>query len=128
MLVRVAVLNPAADTVTTYEPTARSGNRNVPPLVEVVSFVIPVCASFRVIFAFATTAPVGSITVPETAPTIRNCAQALDDNKIVSANSPVTFIYTLGFFACGFITIPSSEIGWALRSSPARLFSRHGAL
>src|SRR5262245_15755583 len=113
MLVRVAVLNPGADTVTTYEPTARSGNRNVPPLVEAASFVIPVCASFRVIFAPATTAPVGSLTVPETAPTIRNCAQAPDDNKIVSANSPVTFKYTLGFFARGFITKPPSEMGWA---------------
>src|SRR5262249_15118842 len=111
MLMRVAVLNPAAVTVTSYEPTAKSGNKNVPPLVEVVSFRTPVCASFKVTLALATTAPVGSRMVPETAPTIRNCAQALGASKIVSANSPVTFKYTLGFFACGFITNPPSEKG-----------------
>jgi hypothetical protein len=49
--------------------------------------------------------------VPETAPTIRNCAQALGASKIVSANSPVIFKYALGFFAWGFITKPPSEMG-----------------
>jgi hypothetical protein len=73
--------------------------------------MMAVFVSFKMTLAFATTAPVGSRTVPETAPTIRNCAQALGASKIVSANSPVTFKHAPGFFAHGFITKPPSEMG-----------------
>src|SRR5262245_5151721 len=111
MLVRVAVLNPCAVTVTSYKPVARSGNRNVPPCVEEASFVTPVFVSFKATLASAITAPVVSRTVPDIAPTIRNCAQALGESNIVSVNSPVIFKYALGFFAGGVITNPPSEMG-----------------
>jgi hypothetical protein len=79
--------------------------------VEEASLATPVFVSFNVTLASAITAPVGSRTVPEIAPTIRNCAKALDESNIVSANSPVIFKYALGFFACGVITNPPSEMG-----------------
>src|SRR5262249_21284912 len=59
-LLSVSDLNPGAVTVISYKPTARSGNRNVPTSVEVISRVMPVFESFKTTVALGTTAPDGS--------------------------------------------------------------------
>ena len=81
---------------------------------------MPVCSSFRVTLAFGTTAPVGSCTVPEIAPTMRSCAHTLGTSPSSRSHSPKVrskaFVWIIaknarGCFACGFITKPPSKVG-----------------
>src|SRR5579863_4958917 len=79
--------NPDWLMVTVYDPGFNSGKLYKPVELVLVVAVSPVLLLFRLTFAFGTTAPLGSVTVPEIPPVTMFCARSTPDRKATIASS-----------------------------------------